>query len=336
VPRIIHVGLGPLGRRIAADVRGRGLGELVAAFDTDASMVGRTLEELGVEGAGPVRVSEKLGVAIDVGADVAVVTTASDLAHCAGTFRQLLHAGLSVVSTCEELIFPQLRHAPLAHELDAIAKLHGGRLLGTGVNPGFLMDALPLFATAVCREVRTVRVLRRQDATSRREPFQRKIGATLTPAEFESRVRAGTLRHVGLGESMFLLASGLGWTVDSWHETIEPVLADRPLRCALGEIQPGRAAGVRQSSAAVTADGRRIELEFIAAIGADDPVDRVSIEGDPPLRLEYPGGVHGDTATVAITLNAIPSLLASAPGLHTMATVPLVRSWAGVGGGVAR
>lgn len=329
--RIVHVGLGPLGRRIAGDISSRRLGRLVAAVDVDRSLVGLSPGELGIDGPPGVRVSSDLAAAVSVGADVAVVTTSSSVAACAETFRTLLRAGLAVVSTCEELLYPWLRHRELAEELAGLARSTGGRLLGTGVNPGYLMDALPAVATAVCRDVRAVRVLRRQDASNRRGPFQRKIGATLAPDVFSARIADGSLRHVGLCESMHLLAQSLGWGVASWSETIEPVIADRELRCDLGPIARGHAAGVRQISLLAADDGRSIELDFIAAIGASDPIDRVTIEGDPDLRLEHPGGVHGDVATCAITLNAIPSLLAAPPGLHTMATIPAVRCVRGGG-----
>lgn len=330
-PRIIHVGLGPLGRRIAGDISSRRLGRLVAAVDIDRSIEGKTLGELEIDGPAGVRVSGDLAGAVRTGAEVAVVTTSSSVASCAETFRTLLRAGIAVVSTCEELLYPWLRHRDLAEELAGLARSCGGRLLGTGVNPGYLMDALPALATAVCRDVRAVRVLRRQDASTRRGPFQRKIGATLPPEAFAARIADGSLRHVGLGESMHLLAQSLGWGVAAWGETIEPVLAERELRCDLGPIARGHAAGVRQTSYLDTDDGRRIELDFIAAIGAADPVDRITIEGDPGLRLEHPAGVHGDVATCAITLNVIPSLLAAHPGLHTMATIPMVRCVRGGG-----
>ncbi|MGP1273526.1 MAG: NAD(P)H-dependent amine dehydrogenase family protein [Phycisphaerales bacterium] len=324
--RVIHVGLGPLGCRIAADLVTRRLGTLIAAVDISPELEGRTLSDLGITNAEDLRVSSELRSALRTGASVAVVTTSSDLSRCAETFRVLLGAGLTVVSTCEELLWPTLRHPDLSMELNELARRHGGRLLGTGVNPGFLMDTLPAVATGVCREVRRIRVLRRQDASSRRRPFQIKIGAGLTTDAFDERIAAGTLRHVGLGESLHLLADGLGWTIASWSESIEPVLATRTLECDLGAIEPGSAAGVRQVASGQTADGRELELEFVAAIGAEDPLDRVSIEGDPPLTVECPGGVHGDIATCAITLNAIASLERAAPGLHTMLTIPPVSS----------
>lgn len=322
--RLLHVGLGPLGLLIQRDLAARKLGATVAAVDSAEELAGRPLASL-VDGAADATI---LGSLEEVSnweeIDAAIVTTSSDLARCAPTFRELLERGVPVVSSCEELVWPWLRHAKLADEFDRLAKRNGSQLLGTGVNPGYLMDALPVFATAVCSSVRGVEVWRIQDASPRRGPFQKKIGAGLTREQFDAAVGAGWLRHVGLGESLHFVAHALGWKVERWSESIEPVLAERALECALGPIEPGCAAGVRQVAEAQCGGGRRIRMEFQAAIAQRDPHDRVRLESDPPIDLVLKGGVHGDVATSAIVLNALAPLISAQPGLHTMATIPMV------------
>lgn len=319
---ILHVGLGPLGRKIASDVYTRSFGRIVAAVDCDDAVAGKPLADFVPESKDQTPVLPSLDAVTNWSSiHAAVVTTSSDLARCADTFRALLGRGLPVVSTCEELVWPYLRHADLSDELDSLARTHGGRLLGTGVNPGFLMDTLPILATAVCRRVDAVRVERYQDASTRRIPFQQKIGAGLSQEQFAKKVSEGTLRHVGLGESLHLIADVLGFRITRWAESLEQVKADRPLTCELGPIARGHGAGVRQIARGWSADREVITLDFLAAIGHADPHDRVLITGDPPLDLALAGGVHGDTATIAITLNAIPSVGAAPPGLHTMASI---------------
>jgi 4-hydroxy-tetrahydrodipicolinate reductase len=255
-----------------------------------------------------------------------MLTTSSALEQCAPVLRELVTRGKSVVSSCEELSFPWARHRELADELHSLAVVHEARVLGTGVNPGFLMDALPVFATGVCRNVRNVNVWRIQDATTRRIPFQKKIGAGLDLAQFAERSRAGTLRHVGLCESIHFLAHCLNWKLESWDETLEPVVAERDLTAGVGPIPAGHAAGVRQVGRGFARGREVLRLEFQASIGQSDPHDRVLIDGDPPIDLVLRGGVHGDTATSAILLNTIRPLLSAAPGLHTMATIPMACS----------
>lgn len=327
---VIQVGLGPLGKMIATDIARRGVARIVSAVDVDQSLAGKPLNTLCEAGECDARVRGTIAEAIaDAaafgGADCAIVSTSSDLAKCVPTFRELLSAGVSVVSTCEELVYPWLRHEAAARELTEVALRHGSRLLGTGVNPGFVMDTLAVAATAVCREVRGVKVYRIQDASTRRIPFQQKIGATLSDAEFEKRVGLGTLRHVGLGESLHFIAHYLGLRVERWEESIEPVRAVKDLACTLGPIAKGGIAGVRQVAKGWSGGKAIIELDFRAAIGQEDPHDRVVIDGEPALDVRAAGGIHGDVATCAIAVNAIWPLLSAVPGLHTMATIAPVR-----------
>lgn len=318
-PRIVHVGLGPLGLAIARDLALRGRGELVAAVDRHPDLAGRALSEL-VPGSAPgVRVLESVEGLDAGGLDAAVVTTVSDLERCAPTLRALLARGIPTVSTCEELLWPWLRHPALAEELDAAARAGGGGLLGTGVNPGFLMDALPLFVSSAALEVRGARIERVQDASTRRLPFQRKIGAGLSLEAFEARRRDGSLRHVGLGESLHFVAGCMGFDVERWEETLEPVVAERDLACDLGPIPAGAARGVRQLARGWVADEPRFELEFVAAIGEPDPRDRVLLDSDPPIDVVVQGGLHGDLATSAVVQNCLAPLIEAGPGLHTMA-----------------
>ena len=133
----------------------------------------------------------------------------------------------------------------------------------------------------------------------------------------------GSLRHVGLGESLHFVAHYLGWRVEKWEETIEPVLAERDLESGLGPVAAGAARGVRQVARGWV-DGRvALELVFQAALDEPEPQDRCRIEGEPPVEFVIPGGVHGDVATSALALNVIRPLLAAEPGLHTMASLPL-------------
>ncbi|MEE8467204.1 MAG: dihydrodipicolinate reductase, partial [Planctomycetota bacterium] len=195
--RIIQIGLGPLGRRVLEDLADRGLGHVVGAVDTDPELVGRELADI-VSGFGEgVRVAPSIEELGDTQrANCAVVTTGSALESCRETFVALIERGIATVSSCEELAWPWLGHPVLAAELHERCVRGGTRLLGTGVNPGFVMDALPVMVSGVCRAVRGVEVWRVQDASSRRIPFQRKIGATLDLETFEARRKDGSLRHV--------------------------------------------------------------------------------------------------------------------------------------------
>lgn len=314
---ILQVGLGPLGLRAVREWGERNLGRIAAAVDpVYAGKDLRTLEEA----APSLTVAQSLDEVREWDAiDAALVTTRSSLADCAVTFRDLLRRGVSVVSSCEELAYPWTTQPALAQELDRVARESNSVLLGTGINPGFLLDFLPVAMSGVCHTVRGVVAGRVQDATTRRLPFQKKIGATLSPEAFAIEVEKGTLRHVGLPESLHFIASHLSLDYDEWEETLEPVIAERELECALGPIPTGHAAGVRQVATGKRGGEEILRLEFQAAIGQAEPRDWITLDADPPLHVVIEGGVHGDAGTISILLNAIPAVLEARPGLLTMA-----------------
>ena len=326
--RVVCYGLGPIGIGIARLALARAGVEVVGAIDLDPQKIGRDLGALvGAADAGVIVSGDAAATLADARPDVVLHATSSALAKVAEQLAQIAKAGAQVVSTCEELAYPWTAQPQLAAELDATARRAGVTLLGTGVNPGYAMDALPLMLTAPCAAVRSVRVLRVVDAARRRGPLQRKVGAGLTPAEFEARVKSGLVRHVGLPESLHMLATRLGWQLDKMDDSIAAVLADSAISTEFVEVAAGQVAGVRQVARGFIGGREVLNLELQMYVGAAEPRDSVAIDGDPPVQMTIAGGLHGDIATAAIVLNAASSVIRAAPGLASMAEVPLVHFW---------
>jgi hypothetical protein len=323
--KIVQIGIGPLGRKITEYIAERPNMSVVAAVDRDPELAGRDLGELSSAGVAGVRVSASLEQALRATrADVAVLSTVSDVKRIVSQIEEIVSFGLPVVTTCEELAFPWQTAPRLAARIDELARNKGVAVLATGVNPGFLMDTLPIVLSAVCQRIDAVRVSRIQDASTRRVPFQRKIGAGLSLSEFEEKRKAGELRHVGLSESMHMIASRIGWRLERTEDRITPVVADRRIDGGTTVIEAGEAAGVQQIGRGFVGSEEKITLTFRASIGEPSPQDTVELIGSPHLVSTIPGGVHGDVATCAITLNAIDQLLRGRPGLRTMADLPPV------------
>ena len=326
--RVVCYGLGPIGIGIARLALARAGVEVVGAIDLDPQKIGRDLGALvGTADAGIIVSGDAAATLAQARPEVVLHATSSALAKVAEQLEHIAKAGAHVVSTCEELAYPWTAQPQLAAELDAAARRAGVTLLGTGVNPGYAMDALPLMLTAPCADVRGVRVLRVVDAARRRGPLQRKVGAGLTPAEFEARVKSGLVRHVGLPESLHMLATRLGWQLDKMDDSIAAVLADTPISTEFVEVAAGQVAGVRQVARGFIGGREVLNLELQMYVGAPDPRDSVAIDGDPPVQMTIAGGLHGDVATAAIVLNAASSVMRTAPGLASMAEVPLVHFW---------
>ena len=325
---VVCFGLGPIGLRVARLALARPGVQIVGAVDVDPQKIGRDLGELLGGTAIGVTVSADAAAILNAARpEVALHATSSSLARVTPQLLAITSAGVNVVSTCEELAYPWTAQPQLAAELDAAARRAGITLLGTGINPGYAMDALPLMLTAPCATIDAVRALRVVDAGKRRGPLQHKIGAGMTSAAFEAGVRTGTIRHVGLPESLHMLATSLGWHLDRTEDTIAPVLAEQPISTEFVVIEPGQVAGVQQIAHGFIGEREVLRLELRMYVGAPDPQDSIEIDGDPPVRTTIAGGLHGDVATAALVVNAIPSVIRAGPGLASMAEVPLVHFW---------
>ncbi|MFH1927424.1 MAG: dihydrodipicolinate reductase [Chloroflexota bacterium] len=326
--RTVHVGLGYMGAEVVRLAARRANLEIVGAVDTDPQKIGRDLGEVADAGR-PLDVTvvatieEALAKAQ---ADIAVLTTASHLPQVYDQLRELVGRGLHVVSTCEEMAYPWLRHPERAEELGNLALARGVSVLGTGVNPGFVMDSLPVMLTGVCQEVRAISVTRVLDTAKRRLPLQQKTGAGLTVAEFEAKVQSGAISHIGLAESTALIARALDWALDNIQEMIEPVEADRRLASDFIEVAPGRVAGLHQTARGTAGGTDVICLDLWMVMRAENPRDEVCIDGVPPMHMVIPGGTHGDRATVGMVVNSIPLVVTARPGLLTVLDLPLAAS----------
>jgi hypothetical protein len=321
--RVIHYGLGPIGLATAKLILTKPNMEIVGAVDIAKEIVGKDLGEiLGQKPLGVHVTDNAERLFSKVQADVVVHTAGSRLKRIFGQMEEILKGGKNVVSSAEELLFATPENAEMSDRIDKLAREKGVTVLGTGVNPGFVMDALPLTLTGVCHEVREVHVERVVDAGTRRHPLQRKIGAGMTPALFREKVAEKAMGHVGLRESLYLIADRLHIALDEVRESVEPVIAEKPLKTAYFELKPGDVAGIRNIGEGIKGGEKILTLDLRMYIGAEAPYDAVHIVGTPDLRLRIEGGVAGDEATAAMLVNSIPAVIAAAPGLVTVKDLP--------------
>jgi 4-hydroxy-tetrahydrodipicolinate reductase len=323
--RVLHVGLGPIGAAVLRVVSERAGLSVVGAVDVDPAKAGRDIAEIaGLEKPLRLKVRDDLEGAIrSLKPDVVVHCTGSSLASVMTQIQTILKTGTPIVSTTEELAYPFYTHVKEGRQIDAWAKKAKVAVTATGVNPGFAMDALPIALTAVCERVERIRVARVQDARIRRLPFQQKIGAGLTTEQFARRVRQGLVRHVGMTESIAMIADALGWPLDRITDDVQPKIAAVTVSSEHLAVDPGYVCGIVQDGIGYRNRQPVIRLHMEAYLGAPESYDTVEIEGTPPLTLRIDGGIHGDIATAAIVVNTMPKVLAAPPGLHTMRSLPL-------------
>lgn len=317
--RVVQYGVGPIGASIARLMRTKHALEIVGAIDADPAKIGKDLGEVAGDEAAPwgVAISGDPRTVLDGHVDLVVHSTSSYLEHVKEQLLGCIEAGCCVVSTCEELAYPFRKHPEISAELDNTAKEEGVALVGTGVNPGFVMDKLVLTLATASQQVDSARAIRIVNASDRRLPLQKKVGAGMTPEEFHAQVAAGVIKHHGLPESVAMVADGLGLAIDDITETIEPIIASNHVKTEFLEVTPGQVAGVHQIARGMSAGKEKVFLELKMYVGAKEPGDTIELEGKPRLVLTIPGGTHGDLATAAVVVNTIPIILAAPAGLRT-------------------
>ena len=330
--KVLHFGLGPIGVGVVKQVAQRKGFKIVGAVDIDPAKVGRDLGEIAAVGRTlRVKVSDDVRKTIkSTKPDVVVLCTNSSMKKVLPQMEAILKLKVPIVSTTEELAYPtksNMRYARAIHQMAKKAKV---AVLGTGVNPGFVMDALPITLTGVCEKVDALRIDRIQDARVRRLPFQQKIGAGLTREQFQRKVDEGSVRHVGLAESVTMIAEALGWKLDRITDDIRPRIATQTVASEYLAVDPGYVCGIEQDGIGYRNGMPVITLHMEAYLGAPESYDSVEITGSPALKMKIAGGVHGDIATASIVVNSLPKILEVTPGLHTMRDMPIPSFFGGV------
>jgi len=325
--RVVMIGLGPIGRAIAKEILNKKGMEIVGAVDIAKDLIGKDL-------GGVLEVGKNLGVKVaddlekllsSIEADIAVIATVSFLDKIYPTLETCIKHEVNVISTCEELSYPYYKYPELSEKIDKLAKEYGVTVLGTGINPGYLMDTLPITLTGACKRVDSIKVVRMMDSSVRRIPFQKKIGTGLTPEEFREMIDEKKITgHVGLTESISMIAAALGWDLDEIKEfPPEPVIAEEEVTTPYTTVKPGNVAGLKSIAHGIKNGKPIIVLEFVAAATVKESYDEVIIEGEPKIHERIFGGVNGDIGTIAVIVNMIPKVLNADPGLYTMKDLPL-------------
>src|SRR3990170_807818 len=290
--RTIHYGIGAIGAEVARLCLNRPEIEIVGAIDSHPSKAGLDLGEA-------INAGRTLGITVaydaepllkDVYADVVVHTTGSSLTAVYPQLMSIVSCEKSVISTCEELAFPWVRYPDISRKLDRRARETGVRVVDVG---------------------------------TRRIQLQRKVGVGLSVEGFQRGANEGSIGHVGLRESLFMIADTMGWRLDDVTETLEPLEAGRRYRSEYFSVDRGYVRGLRQSVRGVSAGREVVRLDMEMSLGARDPRDVIRIDGQPPVEVRVPGGLQGDQATAAIAMNCIPAVARSrAVGLLSMRDMP--------------
>lgn len=310
-------GLGSIGRLVALSALERGH-EISGAVDIDPGLVGRDLGEvLGLGERLGVRVSREASALGD--SELVIHATGSYLDRVYPQIAGVLSMGKSVVSTCETLSYPYYRYPVLARRLDEVARSRGAFVLGTGVNPGFLLDSLAIALSASINVVERVRAVRTVDASSRREPFRRKIGIGEDPRAVEEKLGRGEITgHVGFAESVLLIADASEIQLSRVEEAQWPMAAENDLESRGIRVARGMCKGISGYGAGYVGGSEAIRVELHAHVGAEDS-EEISVEGGGEKIVWKSTGTPGDSGTASIVLSIAEKIVGRRVGLITMA-----------------
>ena len=314
--RIGFYGFGAIARLTARLALERGY-EVAAAVDIDPRIVGRDAGEV-------IGLGEKLGVTVS--RDPSVLAQADVVIHATGSYLDRVYPQLlrviglrrDVVSTCETLSYPWYRYPVLARKLDERASMSGVAVLGTGINPGFLLDTLVVTLSAPFHLIRRVRAVRSVNAAKRREPFRKKIGIGMDPRIVQEKMRKGELTgHVGFAESVLLVADAAGLHPTRVIEGQDVVPAESTVESAGVRVEKGLNLGAKGYGAAYVGDKEVIRLEFHAYVGAEE-YEEIVIEGKDYTVKWRSTGTPGDAGTASVLLHMAEAIQSYGPGLLTM------------------
>jgi 4-hydroxy-tetrahydrodipicolinate reductase len=323
--KVAQFGVGPIGLEVIKLAATQASMQVVGAVDIDPEKAGQDLGELSRQ---PTLTGRRVHASLEQllahgSPDLIFHTSVSDIEMAMAQITAIAKRGISVVSSCERLIFPRLAAPGMAAKLDSLCRRSGARVVGTGVNPGFVMDYLPICLSGVCREIREIHVQRVVNASTRRYPLQKKIGSGMPPRTFQRLLDAGHAGHAGLKESLALIAHALGWELNSITERGKAVVAEKEIQTAYLKVPAGRTCGIHQRAEGRIGKQIRLSLDLKMFLDAPEPMDAVQVIGEPPINVVIPGGVAGDQATVAMMVNTAPRLLKATPGLKLVTDLPL-------------
>lgn len=324
--KAVQVGLGPIGSTVCRLLLQKPGWQLVAAVDTNPAKQGCDVGEvLGLPQRLGITVCAQLPDLQGAGVDIAFVTTVSSFPDILPTLQRLVQQGINVVASSEELFFPYHRYPEEARALDELAKRHGVSVLGTGLNPGFIMDTLVLVLTSMCQHISRIAVTRVEDAAGRRPSLQRRIGVGLTPEAFADKAAQHEVGVIGLVDSTAFLAHALKWQMDDFKERLVPVIAEEPVTSALGPVARGHVRGVRHIVKGISHGKEAISLDLRLYIGAEEPRNTIYIEGTPTVEATIRSTDMGDLAAADLLVNMSPLVCQARPGLLTMLDLSIPR-----------
>jgi len=328
--RVVVLGTGQMGSGIARLILQKPALQLVGAC-------ARRAERDGIDLGRAIGLDRVLGIPIKIDLTalieqtqphIAIQATSSTLENAWEELNTLIEHGVNVISIAEEMAYPAAKSRSKAEQLQQLAVNHGVSVLGTGINPGFVLDLLIITLTGVCAEVESITARRVNDLSPYGPTVLSGQGVGLAPEAFEQGLRDGTVvGHIGFDQSLRMIADALGWELERIEQTREPIISKVRRQTPFVAVEPGQVAGCLHSAKAYRQGRAVISLihpqQIHPHLEGVETGDSIDIKGAPDLHLEGRPEIPGGQATEALAVNMIPQVLQAAPGLYCMADLPV-------------
>lgn len=324
-------GLGAMGSGIAKLLRQRNIG-ISSVWEQDQTKIGRNLGEILQDGKGAGHTVQEASEVFDAPFGILIVATGSTVPEVFPLIRAGIKGRQHVITIAEEMSYPWAQHPKLAEIIDQEAKANGVVVLGTGINPGFILDSLVGFLTTPCMRVEHVFARRVNDLAPFGPTVLRTQGVGSSPAQFEQGLHDGSIvGHIGFTESIHIIGKMLGWTVDRIEQTRQPIISKTARETPYISIEPGQVCGCNHQAKGYVNGQCVISLEHPQQICPEaegiDTGDTIEITGTPAIKMNIKPEVPGGVGTIATAVNVIPKVLEAKPGLRTMADIVLPSCW---------
>ncbi|MCL4407493.1 MAG: 2,4-diaminopentanoate dehydrogenase [Thermotogae bacterium] len=322
--RVLVWGIGAMGSGIVKDILKKKTLELVGVVETGRKeLEGKSLGDY-LEVKSDIKISSDAKKAIlSLDPDLVIIATTSFVPTVFPMIKASVENSANVITLAEEMAYPWVDYPELSHRMDSMAKNHNVSILGTGINPGFVLDTLILSLTGTCLDVKKIKAQRINDLSPFGAEVMRTQGVGTTVKAFEDGIRSGKIvGHVGFRQSISMIADALGWELGKIEEEREPIISKTHRETPYAKVEPGQVAGCKHVGRGIVGGEVKIELIHPQQIHPEaenvKTGDFIQIEGDPNISLEIKPEIPGGKGTMAMAVNMIPKVIEARPGLLTM------------------
>jgi 4-hydroxy-tetrahydrodipicolinate reductase len=329
--RVLVWGLGAMGSGVARNIVKKEDLRLVGAVEKDPERIGKDLGEyLGEERTGRLVYSDIEKAIVETRPDIVVIATNSFVKEVLPKIEAAARHHVDILTIAEEMAFPFVSHPEESEVLENIAWRYGVSILGTGINPGFVLDLLIIAMTGACLKVNRIEARRINDLSPFGKTVMETQGVGTTPEEFKKGIEKGDIvGHIGFQQSIAMIGNALGWEIDRIEESREPIISNTERKTAVAHVKPGMVAGCKHVGRGYCGDKLMIELvhpqQILPETEGVDTGDYIDIYGDPEIHLSIKPEIPGGKGTIALATNMIPAVIEAAPGLLEMCELPIPR-----------